>query len=55
VATVAADNAHGLRLHQSLGFEVVGTIPSAAFKFDRWMDLTLVQRSLEPPITASGV
>jgi phosphinothricin acetyltransferase len=49
VATVAADNAHGLRLHQSLDFEVVGTIRSAAYKFERWMDLTLVQRSLVPP------
>jgi phosphinothricin acetyltransferase len=47
VATVAADNTHGLKLHQSLGFELVGTIRSAAYKFDRWMDLTLVQRALD--------
>jgi len=26
---------------------VVGTIKNAAHKFDRWMDITLVQRSLE--------
>jgi len=25
----------------------VGTIKNAAHKFDRWMDITLVQRSLE--------
>jgi phosphinothricin acetyltransferase len=48
VASVAADNRAGLRLHQSLGFEVVGTLRDAAFKFSRWMDITLVQRSLEP-------
>ena len=47
VATVAADNTPGLRLHRGLGFEVVGTIRHAAFKFGRWMDLTLVQRSLD--------
>ncbi len=47
VASVAADNLAGLRLHQSLGFEVVGTIRAAAYKFSRWMDITLVQRSLE--------
>ncbi len=46
VASVAADNQSGLKLHQSLGFEVVGTIRNCAFKFDRWMDITLVQRNL---------
>jgi phosphinothricin acetyltransferase len=47
VASVATDNAAGLRLHTKLGFEVVGTLRDAAYKFDRWMDITLVQRSLD--------
>jgi phosphinothricin acetyltransferase len=47
VATVATDNRSGLQLHSRLGFEPVGTIRNAANKFDRWMDITLVQRSLE--------
>jgi L-amino acid N-acyltransferase YncA len=47
VATVATDNRSGLALHAKLGFETVGTIRNAANKFDRWMDITLVQRSLE--------
>ena len=47
VASVAADNQPGLKLHQSLGFEVVGTLKNAAFKFGRWMDVTLVQRQLD--------
>jgi phosphinothricin acetyltransferase len=47
VASVAADNRTGLRLHQSLGFEVVGTVRHAAYKFSRWMDITLVQRTLD--------
>ena len=46
VATIAADNRGGLHLHQSLGFEVVGTLKDAAYKFDRWMDITLVQLRL---------
>jgi phosphinothricin acetyltransferase len=46
VASVAADNSAGLRLHQSLGFEMVGTIRDAAYKFGRWMDVTLVQRQI---------
>lgn len=48
VATVAADNRPGLRLHDRLGFKPVGTITDGAFKFDRWMDITLVQRSIRP-------
>jgi phosphinothricin acetyltransferase len=48
VATIATDNRAGLALHSRHGFEVVGTIKNAAHKFDRWMDITLVQRSLEP-------
>jgi phosphinothricin acetyltransferase len=47
VAAVAADNRSGLELHTKLGFEMVGTIRNAANKFDRWMDIALVQRSLE--------
>src|SRR5262245_3471571 len=47
VASVATDNRAGLHLHQSLGFEVVGTLKNAAYKFSRWMDITLVQRSLD--------
>jgi L-amino acid N-acyltransferase len=48
VATIATDNRSGLQLHTTAGFEAVGTIRNAANKFDRWMDITLVQRSLEP-------
>jgi L-amino acid N-acyltransferase YncA len=48
VATVATDNRSGLQLHEKLGFESVGTIRNAANKFDRWMDITLMQKSLEP-------
>jgi L-amino acid N-acyltransferase YncA len=48
VASVATDNRAGLALFTRHGFEVVGTIKNAAHKFDRWMDITLVQRALEP-------
>jgi phosphinothricin acetyltransferase len=47
VASVAADNGAGLKLHKSLGFEFVGTLKDAAYKFDRWMDISLVQKRLE--------
>jgi L-amino acid N-acyltransferase len=47
VATVATDNRAGLALFTKHGFEMVGTIRNAAHKFDRWMDITLVQRALD--------
>lgn len=47
VATVAKDNRSGLALFSKLGFTTVGTIQNAAHKFDRWMDITLVQKPLD--------
>jgi phosphinothricin acetyltransferase len=47
VASIAKDNRAGLALYSKLGFENVGTIRNAAHKFDRWMDITLVQRALD--------
>jgi phosphinothricin acetyltransferase len=47
VASVAKDNRAGLALFTKAGFEVIGTIHNAAHKFDRWMDITLVQKQLE--------
>jgi phosphinothricin acetyltransferase len=47
VASIAKDNRAGLALYTKLGFAVVGTIHNAAHKFDRWMDITLVQRTLD--------
>jgi phosphinothricin acetyltransferase len=47
VASIATDNRAGLKLYTKHGFEIVGTIKNAAHKFDRWMDITLVQRALD--------
>lgn len=47
VASVAKDNRSGLALFSKLGFTEVGTIQNAAHKFDRWMDITLVQKPLD--------
>ena len=47
VATWPPTTARALQLHEKLGFESVGTIRNAANKFDRWMDITLMQKSLE--------
>jgi phosphinothricin acetyltransferase len=47
VASIAKDNRAGLALYARHGFEAVGTIRNASHKFDRWMDITLVQRALD--------
>ncbi|GAB4070370.1 N-acetyltransferase [Ancylobacter sonchi] len=39
-------NAGSIALHRRLGFETVGTLRSVGFKFGRWVDTVLMQRSL---------
>lgn len=47
VGALDGDNEGSLRFHRRLGFEVVGKMPEVGRKFDRWLDLILVQRILE--------
>jgi L-amino acid N-acyltransferase YncA len=37
-----------IRLHQALGFVPIGVLPAIGFKFGRWIDTVLMQRSLGP-------
>lgn len=39
-------NAGSIALHRGCGFAVIGTLPSVGFKFGRWVDSVLMQRSL---------
>ena len=39
-------NAGSIGVHRSLGFEPVGTMKSAGWKFERWLDVVVMQRSL---------
>jgi len=39
-------NAGSQRLHQSLGFEMVGVLRNVGFKFGQWVDTVLMQRAL---------
>ncbi|GAA6140464.1 N-acetyltransferase family protein [Hydrogenophaga sp. 5NK40-0174] len=41
-------NAASVGLHTSLGFEPAGTINACGWKFNRWLDIVLMQRSLGP-------
>jgi phosphinothricin acetyltransferase len=48
VAGIDADNAPSIALHEALGFERVALLPEIARKFDRWIDLVLLQRGVDP-------
>lgn len=39
-------NAASIGVHRALGFEQTGLIRSAGWKFDRWLDVVMMQRAL---------
>ena len=41
-----AANIASIAVHRSFGFEAVGTIEAAGWKFDRWLDVVLMQKRL---------
>jgi phosphinothricin acetyltransferase len=41
-----AGNAASIGVHRALGFEHTGVLKAAGWKFDRWLDVVLMQRSL---------
>jgi len=51
-------NAGSIGVHRTLGFAPVGTIRAAGWKFDRWLDVVVMQKSLgfsattPPPVPA---
>jgi phosphinothricin acetyltransferase len=49
VAGIDAANAASVALHEQLGFRHAGTVRECGFKFGRWLDLALYQRTLATP------
>jgi L-amino acid N-acyltransferase YncA len=41
-------NVGSIELHRAMGFHMVGTLAHTGFKFGRWIDVVLMQRSLGP-------
>jgi L-amino acid N-acyltransferase YncA len=46
VACICGDNPASVALHRRLGFEEAGRLPEAGFKFEKWMDMSLMQLGL---------
>lgn len=46
-------NTGSIALHRSLGFEPAGQFKGVGRKFDRWLDIVLMQRALGPGATAA--
>jgi len=52
IGYIDADNAASLALHDKFGFARVGNLPGVAYRFGRWCDTIMVQRSLAAGATA---
>ena len=46
IAGVDADSAASIRFHERLGFTRAGRLCAVGYKFDRWLDLVFLQRSI---------
>jgi L-amino acid N-acyltransferase YncA len=48
VAAIDGDNDASIEFHRRLGFMEVARMPEVGHKFGRWLDLVLMQRTLDP-------
>ncbi|WP_338886435.1 N-acetyltransferase family protein [Rhodococcus sovatensis] len=46
VGVIESTNTTSISLHEKFGFVTVGQMPEVGIKFDRWLDLTLMQLTL---------
>ncbi len=47
IGCIDAENSGSIAFHQKFGFKISGTLPQVAFKFNRWLDLVIVQLLLK--------
>ena len=49
IGGIEAGNAGSLRFHHGFGFIETGRLKEVGFKFDRWLDLVFMQKTLDAP------
>jgi len=54
IAGIAGDNPASVRLHERFGFEVVGVEREVGYKFERWIDVTWMQKMLKASDAPAG-
>ena len=60
IGYIDADNTASLAIHDKFGFQRVGLLPGVAYRYGRWADTVMVQRSLAagstepPPLSSFG-
>jgi phosphinothricin acetyltransferase len=51
IGYIDSANVASIRLHEGFGFRQVGFLPAVGYKFGRWTDSVMMQRSLGPGAT----
>ncbi len=46
IAGISSENPAAIAFHQACGFRKQATLPEVGYKFDRWLDLILLQKNL---------
>lgn len=46
IAVITGESTGSIRLHEKLGFRVVGAYEQVGYKFDRWLDIVHMQKAL---------
>jgi L-amino acid N-acyltransferase len=54
IAAIDRANEPSIRFHERLGFTEVGRMPEVGAKFGRWLDLVLLQKTLDERTAPSG-
>jgi phosphinothricin acetyltransferase len=47
IGAIDAENTGSITFHQKMGFVEVARMPELGFKFDRWLDLVLMERRFD--------
>ena len=45
-ACVTASNEHSVRMHEALGYKIVGTFNNTGFKHGHWLDMVWLEKRL---------